>query len=312
MSAFQFDVPETILDAMIDVRADTSETNFMVATWDTPTSLKLEGTGSGGLAEMKSMLPSNDVAYGLLREKFNWESVGDVSADTIKFIFVYWFPDSGVPLMRKMKVGTFEGQIRKLFEQYHADIMAGNDGEFTEDIVKTLLENITGKADHTTEAREAPKAAKFERKFIGGMDGKTQDIAFVDEGALREAISSVRDNEQPDVDFVVADFDMSSKKPALKLKEVGGGGLDALKAVLAGDQFNYGFVRITETIDQTEAVKFCFIKSQPEATSFKAKGKLGLLGGAVSNVFHPYHGDVFIDEVGDLKMDEVVLATKKR
>ena len=88
-------------------RADTSETNFMVATWDTPTSLKLEGTGSGGLAEMKSMLPSNDVAYGLLREKFNWESVGgeivrtfvgatvakvlthcpnlaDVSADTIK------------------------------------------------------------------------------------------------------------------------------------------------------------------------------------------------------------------------------------
>ena len=85
----------------------------------------------------------------------------------------------------------------------------------------------------------------------------------------------------------------------------------ALKAALATDQFNYGFVRITETIDQTEAIKFCFIKSQPEATSFKSKGKLGLLGGAVSNVFHPYHGDVFIDEVGDLKIEEVILATKK-
>ena len=63
-------------------------------------------------------------------------------------------------------------------------------------------------------------------------------------------------------------------------------------------------MRITETIDQTEAIKFCFIKSQPEATSFKSKGKLGLLGGAVSSVFHPYHGDIFIDEVGDLKVRE--------
>jgi len=98
------------------------------------------------------------------------------------------------------------------------------------------------------------------------MDGKTQDIAFVDERALRSAIASVRENKQPDVDFCVADFDISGKKPALKLKAVGGGGLEALKASLAGDQFNYGFVRITETIDQTEAVKFCFIKSQPEAT----------------------------------------------
>jgi len=46
--------------------------------------------------------------------------------------------------------------------------------------------------------------------------------------------------------------------------------------------------------------------------SFKSKGKLGLLGGAVSNTFHPYHGDVFIDEIGDLTLDAVKLATKKR
>lgn len=312
MAAFQFEVPEAVHQAMKDVRSDELDCDWMVATWDTPTSLKLEGSGSGGLESMKAILPQNDVAYGLLREKFNWESVGDVSADTIKFIFIYWFPDSGVPLMRKMKVGTMEGQVRKLFQQYHADIMAGNGGEFTADIVKTLLENITGKADHTTAARAAPKVEKFERKFIGGMDGKTQDIAFADGDALKSAIASVRDDNQPDIDFCIADFDMSTKKPALKLKVAGRGGLEAIKAALAADQFNYGFVRITETIDQTEAIKFCFIKSQPEATSFKSKGKLGLLGGAVSSVFHPYHGDIFIDEVGDLKMEEVILATKKR
>ena len=144
------------------------------------------------------------------------------------------------------------------------------------------------------------------------MDGKTQAIDIVDEGALKEAIAKVRDNDQPGFDFCLADFDTLGKKPALKLKEVGGGGLDALKAALAADSFNYGIVRITETIDATEAVKFCYVKSQPEATPFRQKGKLGLLAGAVSAVFAPYHGDVFCDTVDELKIEDVVLATKKR
>jgi len=58
---------------------------------------------------MKAAFPEKDVAYGLLRQSFVWESVGDVSADTVKFVFVYWFPDSSVPLMRKMKVGELCG-----------------------------------------------------------------------------------------------------------------------------------------------------------------------------------------------------------
>jgi len=62
-----------------------------------------------------------------------------------------------------MKVGTFEGQVRKLFEQYHTDINAGNGGELTQEIVNTELENITGKANHTTHARVAKKEEKFER-----------------------------------------------------------------------------------------------------------------------------------------------------
>mmetsp|Transcript_12072 Transcript_12072/g.21922 ORF Transcript_12072/g.21922 Transcript_12072/m.21922 type:complete len:262 (+) Transcript_12072:339-1124(+) len=261
---------------------------------------------------MTAAFPEKDVAYALLRQNFTWESVGDVQADTVKFIFVYWFPDSGVPLMRKMKVGTHEGGIRQLFAQYHCDVNAGNLGEITPEIVNTMLENITGKANHQVAAREKKVEEKFERKFIGGMDGKTQAIDIVDEGALKEAIAKVRDNDQPGFDFCLADFDTSGKKPALKLKEVGGGGLDALKAALAADSFNYGIVRITETIDATEAVKFCYVKSQPEATPFRQKGKLGLLAGAVSAVFAPYHGDVFCDTVDELKIEDVVLATKKR
>ena len=127
--------------------------------WDTPTSLRTLSSGSGGLAELKAVLPPNDVAYGLLRQKFTTDTAGQVSADTVKFIFVFWFPDSGVPLARKMKVGTYEGEIRKLFSQYHVDINAGNESEFTEDIVRTLLENVTGVADKTMAPVAKKKAA---------------------------------------------------------------------------------------------------------------------------------------------------------
>lgn len=211
-----------------------------------------------------------------------------------------------------MKVGTYEGAIRKLFSQYHCDLNPGNLTEITPQIVTTLLENITGKANHQVAARAEKVEEKFERKFIGGMDGKTQDIDIVDEGALKEAIAKVRDNNQPEFDFCLADFDTSTKKTKLRLKEVGSGGLDALKASLASDTFNYGLVRLTETIDKTTAVKFCLIKSQPEATKMMVKAKLGLLVGAVSGIFAPFHGDVFVDDVEELKMEEVVLATKKR
>lgn len=170
-------------------------------------------TGSGGLAELKSNLPPADVAYCLLRERFQVESVGDVSTDTIKFVFVYWFPDSGVPLSRKMKVGTFEGEVRKLFQPYHVDINAGNDGEVTADIVRILLENVTGKADKTM-AAVAPKAAAapVRRSFLGGMDAKTQALDFVDEGALRQAIIDVRNNDKADAEWCVANFDMTDAK----------------------------------------------------------------------------------------------------
>jgi len=216
------------------------------------------------------------------------------------------------PSSLSLVTGTFEGQVRKILQPYHIDVNAGNPGEITSELVTKMLEDVTGKADHTTAAREKKVEAKFERKFIGGMDGKTQDIDFVDEAALKDAIAKVRDNEQEGFDYCIADFDTSGKKPALKLKSSGSGGLDALKADLAADAFNFGFVRVTEVIDKTVAVKFCFVKSQPEATPFRQKGKLGLLGGAVSAVFAPYHGDVFVDTVDELTMDGVILATKKR
>jgi len=59
-------------------------------------------------------------------------------------------------------------------------------------------------------------------------------------------------------------------------------------------------------------VKFCYVKSQPEATKMMVKAKLGLLGGAVARVFGQFHGDVFYDDVNDCNVDDFVTATKKK
>ncbi len=307
-----FSVPDDVFASLNAVRADSSSTDFTLIGWDTPTSLKVLSSSDGGLSALIEALPANDVAYGLLRQNFTWESVGDVSAETVKFVFVYWFPDSGVPLMRKMKVGTFEGETRKLFADYHVDLSAGNLSEISADIVKTLLENVTGKADHTGAEVIQKKEEKYERKFVGGMSGKTQELPMVDEAAVMGAIADVRNDTNVDAEWVIVSFDVSGRKPALQLKATGSGGLESFKAALDKDSFNYGIFRLTETIDETEAVKFCFIKSQPEATPFRQKGKLGMLTGAVASVMAPFHGDVFVDTVDELTLDSVVLATKKR
>ena len=88
--------------AVADVRSDATDTDFAVLHYTSKTSIGLAASGAGGLDAAKAHFPANDVAYALIRKKFNWETVGCVTADTIKFVFVYWRPEQ-IPVARKMK-----------------------------------------------------------------------------------------------------------------------------------------------------------------------------------------------------------------
>ena len=258
---------------------------------------------------MVSSLPADDVAYGLVRRSFIFEQAGGVKAETIKFVFISWFPPT-VPLQRKMKVGPVDGAVKKAFHPFHDQIDASDKSELTEAILTTLLENLMGKRDNTGVEVVAKVEKKFFRSFVGGMDGKTQSMEFVDEAAVMSAISSVRD-DSCETEWIIVSFNMSEKKPRLELKCVGVG-FDAFKASLDEAAFNYGILRTSEVIDATTAIKFAYVRSHPEGTPFRMKGKLGLLAGAVAGVFSPYHGDAFIDDVGDLTQDNIADAVRKR
>ena len=141
--------PDELTAAIATVRADSNPTDWVLAGYETKESLKLLGAGEGGIAALQAALIEGDVCYGLVRSKFEFEKVGSVTADTVKFTFVYWRPE-GIPVSRKMKIGVYEGSVKRLFAPYHADIEAAEQDELGEEVLAALLGGITMRTDKTS------------------------------------------------------------------------------------------------------------------------------------------------------------------
>ena len=122
-----------------------------------------------------------------------------------------------------MRVGTVEGEIKKMFTPYNCDISADSLPEITQTIVDDLILKITMKNSNTgVKVPVAKVAAPKRRTFVGGASSNTQQMNFVEGGeeALSAAIAEVR-NDDVDCDWAIASFDTSSKPPRLQLKSKG-------------------------------------------------------------------------------------------
>lgn len=83
-----------------------------------------------------------DVCYGLVRCSHTLEQAGYVQTDFIKFVWVYWRPDN-IPVMRKMKIGVTEGEMKSLFAPYHAELQACALHELGEQPLADVLDSVT-------------------------------------------------------------------------------------------------------------------------------------------------------------------------
>ena len=83
-----------------------------------------------------------DVCYGLVRCTHTLEQAGYVQTDFIKFVWVYWRPDN-IPVMRKMKIGVSEGEMKSLFAPYHAELQACDMHELGEKPLADVLDSVT-------------------------------------------------------------------------------------------------------------------------------------------------------------------------
>lgn len=91
---------------------------------------------------LKQSIVQWDVCYGLVRCTHTLEQAGYVQTDFIKFVWVYWRPDN-IPVMRKMKIGVNEGEMKSLFAPYHAELQACAMHELGEEPLADVLDSVT-------------------------------------------------------------------------------------------------------------------------------------------------------------------------
>ncbi|GBG23808.1 Drebrin-like protein [Hondaea fermentalgiana] len=309
-------VPEDVTEALASVRSDAAPENFMLAGYEDDDTLKVIACGSEGVAGLKAALPSSDVAYGLLRCQFMVEKVGQVAADTTKFIFVLWRPDA-IPLKRKMKIGRYDGQVKKLFSSYHTDMDINDEDEISDEIIHDMLAKITQTADRVTtrksitmylggnkvgwnKTREVVKPdSRNEFKVIKGANIKWTEGA---DQELAAALAEVRDDASP-IRWCLATY---VNKDTLTFNSKGEGDVSEMLSHTNETQVSYGLFRVQEQIDKISATRFCFVVHTPDYVPPMAKAMIATHKGAITPLFRPFHEDFHISEPEELT-EEIAL-----
>jgi len=139
-----FEDESGIRAAIKAVRSDSDPTTWCLITYTAEKSkvLKLLGTGTGNLDEMKGNLRDNIVAYGLYRAT---EQVD--ASTTTKFVFCDW-RGKNIHRMQQAVLGTHSGAVKELFHPYHVDIHANREDEITEALIQEKINNASGTAVH--------------------------------------------------------------------------------------------------------------------------------------------------------------------
>jgi len=124
--------------------------------------------------------------------------------------------------------------------------------------------------------------------------------------AINGAIAAVRNDQDP-TQWVLVGY--NDKFDELVLVGTGEGTVDELIPHLAENNGYYALVRKTEVVDQSETVKFVFIKFQGSKIRPLHKGKLTTSMGDITGRFQPYHVDMTtheVEEISDEKLTDLV------
>ena len=125
-----------ITAAYNSVRSDKEAPNFLLLSYKSATSseLVLSQTGTGGLAEVASLLDDGQVQYAYVRVEY----ANDAESRQVKFALVIWIgPD--VRVMRKARVGFESGEVKRVLSHHSIQVDAGERRDLDEeDVVKRL------------------------------------------------------------------------------------------------------------------------------------------------------------------------------
>jgi len=133
-------------------------------------------------------------------------------------------------------------------------------------------------------------------------------IQLHDEEAILNGIKAVR-SDADQTNWCAITY-TAPKSSAVKFAGSGSGGLEEMRALFKNDAIIYGLVRCNEQIDDTVAVKFCFIDWRGENINRMQRANLGIHSGEVTALFHPYHCDVQAADNSEVTMDIIMKKVK--
>jgi len=317
MTSVQFTDGNAVVDAIADLRNDSTPTNWVLAkhTNNEINLVELACSGSGGVQELLDNLSADSVMYGLVRET---EQI-DLST-TVKFVYIY-FVGEEVPFAKRGRIGIVQGDVKRYFSPFHIDFEITRPDEISPEILKRKIAENSGRIDNVREnvrndplARErgftssstnAPVARKNNFGYQGQTPSTTGSVNVVIHESLTEAIRDVRD-DRTETRWCIGKYEDDDVKKPVVFVDKGNGGVDEFINYLIADTIAYALVRVTDVIEGISTVKFVFINYIGSDVGVMKKAKISTHKGGITSAFGPFHVDFDVSSPREIS-DDIIL-----
>jgi len=130
-----------INEAYLDVRADKSETNWLLLDYESDRSdkLKVTQTGAGGLSELREVLDDSRASYAYARVTYS----NDKESQREKFILIVWI-GPGCKVMRRAKISVHTADVKAVLRTYSIEVPAREKDDLKEDPIIVRLRKAGG------------------------------------------------------------------------------------------------------------------------------------------------------------------------
>ena len=116
----QIDIPDELVSKIADVRDNSTPTDWVLASLSSESEdlgLRVLGTGTGGVTELRELLTQENIFFGLVR---TIETIDKTEA--VKFVFIS-FVGEKIGVMRKARISTLRGGIQAAFDPFHCELL---------------------------------------------------------------------------------------------------------------------------------------------------------------------------------------------
>jgi len=304
----KLNIPADVQAALVSFRSKALDggRHYLVLGYEGKNTLHIEAQGEGFADDAKKFFADGECRYAYLRTDHKVELT-----NTTRFALADWTPDS-VPPMRRALVSQHKAQVAQALQPVHVSVQASRLDEVSDDIILDKIgassgtkSNVTAKAAFSAAAVDISRStAAKEADYLPAAAKSSRTMELADEGAIKQAFKDVR-ADSVDVDWALLGFVQDGAYKTLELKRTGTGGPAALAAALDASQPQYALFRTREQIDQTNAVRFSFLRVVPTSLPPAKKAHIGTLNGVIRDLFLPFAYDFDFSDASDFSPEAV-------